>query len=343
MSTAPRIPARPVVYYAEAMDRSAGPSRTAYKLCRDLADQGLTVYRPATTWSGGQHNPLLVEHLNRQALQRADVVIADFLEDVPTIGVPMEAQWAADHDIPVVALWPETRPRSVSLQAAGVHFSATPADALADAAELAERHHRSRRNTGSDYLLKVALSEHPDIPMSYDAEPEKAYFDDAGYDLVTSQATVIPPHTFADVPSTVIGIQPPTGTWGLIIGRSSTLRKRGLLVNSGVIDYGWRGPLFAGVFNLTNEPVIVNRGERLAQYILVPTVRSELIPVRPDDLGYHPRGINGFGSSGGHGHADQAQVNPALTNGGGSAVRVLPAGAPVTGGARYDTLSEVPF
>lgn len=299
------IPATaPLCYWAEPIDYAHGPLRAGYTVPRDLADLGLTVYRPATTWHGGQHNPLLVEHLNRQALARANVVVADLTGDARTIGVPMEIEYAVSHDIPVVVLWDDTRSRSVALQAAGVHWAEAPGEARAVAFDLAEKHHK-RPRTGDDLYLKVALSEHPEIPMADDAEPEKAYEDDAGYDLVTSRTTVIPPHTFGDVPSTVVGIEPPRGTWGLIVGRSSTLRKRGLLVNSGVIDYGWRGPLFAGVFNLTDEPVIVNRGERLAQYILVPTVPSLMVAgYDRDSLAHHPRGNRGFGSSGGHGAAD---------------------------------------
>lgn len=299
----------PLAYIAEPIDQAAGPSHLGAAIARELADTGVTTYRPATTWRGGQHNPLLVEHLNRQALSRADVVIVLAHTNTASVGTWMEAEWALAHDIPVVVIWPLDKPRSVSLQAAGVHWADNQADLLATGSDLAYRHH-NRPRTGDDLHLKVVLTEHPEIPMADDAEPEKAYDDDAGYDLITSVTTAIPPHTFADVPSTVAGIEPPRGTWGLVVGRSSTLRKRGLLVNQGVIDYGWRGPLFAGVFNLTDQPVIVNRGERLAQYILVPTVQSLLIPVNQQMLGHHPRGTNGFGSSGGHGLADRAEANP---------------------------------
>ena len=304
-------PTAPFVFLSEPIDLAAGPSRAGATIARDLGDMGLTVYRPATCWRGGQHNPLLVENLNRQALAKADCVVVVANTGAPSIGVWMEVEYAANHDIPVVVLWADSQPRSVSLQATqGVHWTDHVADTVSQAQAQAVRHWNRPRRNGSDYLLKVALTEHPEIPMGCDDEPEKAYSDDAGYDLITSATTVIPPHTFADVPSTVAGIEPPTGTWGFIVGRSSTLRKRGLLVNNGVIDYGWRGPLFAGVFNLTDKPVIVNRGERLAQYILIPTVRSELVPVGAEHLGYHPRGTNGFGSSGGHGTADTQQANP---------------------------------
>lgn len=307
MHTPHKPPAGPVVFLSEPMDRARGLSRDGSVIARELADCGLTVYRPATTWSGGQHHPVLVEDINRKALNSADCVVADFRSGAPTIGVPMEIEWARAHDIPVVAVWPEGHPLSVSLLAAGVHWADGNADAVARASDLAVRHWRLARANYQDRpsYLRVVLSD-PDAPA-----PQQAYGDDAGYDLVTDETVVIPPHTFADVPSTVVGIQPPRGTWGLIVGRSSTLRKRGLLVNSGVIDYGWRGPLFAGVFNLTGDPVIVNKGERLAQYILIPTVESHLTQVDGHDaLAHHPRGLAGFGSSGGHGQADTHQANP---------------------------------
>lgn len=311
MTTRTTPPTAPFVFLSEPIDLAAGPSRAGAAIARDLGDMGLTVYRPATCWKGGQHNPLIVEHLNRQALAKADCVVVVANTGCPSIGVWMEVEYAASHDVPVVVLWADSQPRSVSLQATpGVHWTDNTVEAVSTAQAQAVRHWNRPRPSGSDHLLKVVLTHADEYGILDDPEPEKAYDDDAGYDLITSVTTVIPPHTFADVPSTVAGIEPPTGTWGFIVGRSSTLRKRGLLVNAGVIDYGWRGPLFAGVFNLTDSPVIVNKGERLAQYILIPTVRAELVPVDQAGLGHHPRGTNGFGSSGGHGQADAAQANP---------------------------------
>ena len=124
---------------------------------------------------------------------------------------------------------------------------------------------------------------------------------DAGLDLFVSEPVVIEPGQFVDVPCSVaVGL--PAGWWGLITGRSSTMRSRGLLVTQGVIDTGYRGLLFAGVYNLSDEPVAVAAGERLAQLILLPNVRSRRVGRlrlrRVWQLGETVRGVGGFGSTG---------------------------------------------
>jgi dUTP pyrophosphatase len=104
------------------------------------------------------------------------------------------------------------------------------------------------------------------------------------------------PHQFVDLPAGC-SVALPEGYWGLITGRSSTIRQRGLMVTQGVIDNGYRGPLFAGVWNLTSRPVRVAVGDRVAQLILLPTWagRVALVDELPDTM----RGTDGFGSTGG--------------------------------------------
>ena len=131
--------------------------------------------------------------------------------------------------------------------------------------------------------------------------PRPALADDAGADLTTAIDTEIPPHSFVDIPTTVLGVQVPEGTWALITGRSSAIRKRGLLVPNGIIDHGWRGPLMAGVYNLTDQPVTVLAGERVAQVILMSNQTELAEIVKVDKLDPHERGLSGFGSTGGVG------------------------------------------
>ncbi len=125
--------------------------------------------------------------------------------------------------------------------------------------------------------------------------PYRRYHGDCGYDLFVAKTTVIPAGEFGDVP-TNIRCQMPVNTWGLIIGRSSTFRKRHLLVIPGIIDNGYRGELFTGVFNMNAEEAVVEVGERLAQFILMPLVTPEVCFGKVDQT---DRGDKGFGSTGG--------------------------------------------
>lgn len=125
--------------------------------------------------------------------------------------------------------------------------------------------------------------------------PSFAYPGDAGMDLTVIEPVTLKPGAAADVP-TGLAVELPLGFWGRITGRSSTLRKRGLLVNEGVIDQGYRGPLFVYVKNLNGRTAEVLPGDRLAQLIVAPLVRPEV--VETEALGESVRGDNGFGSSG---------------------------------------------
>jgi dUTP pyrophosphatase len=127
--------------------------------------------------------------------------------------------------------------------------------------------------------------------------PTKAYSDDAGFDLYCDAELVVEPSTFVDVPLGV-AIKVPEGTWGLLTARSSTLRKHGLMVAQGIIDCGYTGPLFAGVWNMTTEPIRIERGMRLVQYILMTNASLDVDAQEVNELPKTDRGASGFGSSG---------------------------------------------
>jgi dUTP pyrophosphatase len=128
-------------------------------------------------------------------------------------------------------------------------------------------------------------------------EPTQAYPDDAGFDLYVSSPRDIGPGRVVDIPCGV-ALELPSSVWVLLIGRSSTLRKRNLMVNPGIIDPGYRGELFVGVMNMGFEGVRVEAGERLAQAIFMPNLTFGVRLNRVDELAPHERGQNGFGSSG---------------------------------------------
>lgn len=127
--------------------------------------------------------------------------------------------------------------------------------------------------------------------------PIRAHSDDAGFDIFISVETTVPPHSFRDVPSGV-HVELPNGYWGFLVGRSSTIRKRGLMVIPGVIDTGYRGELFSAVWNLTDEPVHLEQGDRIAQLIILPNSTANSVLARVDQLAGSERGFGGFGSTG---------------------------------------------
>lgn len=135
------------------------------------------------------------------------------------------------------------------------------------------------------------------IDGNHAVRPEQAYSDDAGFDLYVSERRVIPPGEVVDIPCGV-AIELPASVWVLLIGRSSTLRKRKLMVNPGIIDPGYRGELFSGVMNLGRETAIVEAGERLAQMIFMPNLSFGVRLHQVETLQEHARGSNGFGSTG---------------------------------------------
>jgi dUTP pyrophosphatase len=121
-----------------------------------------------------------------------------------------------------------------------------------------------------------------------------------GFDLVTRETTVIEAGKIGLVPGNVI-VKVPEGYAQFLIPRYSLPRKKGLICphSIGVIDQDYHGEkdeLMVQVQNITNAPVTVERGERIAQGIFVKVEQAEWIEV--ESHGAESRG--GFGSTGGH-------------------------------------------
>lgn len=119
--------------------------------------------------------------------------------------------------------------------------------------------------------------------------------DDAGWDLYTSESTVIAAGGFKDIP-TGLYVALPRGWWGFILSRSSTLGEHGLRVTPAVIDNGYRGEWFVQVHNPNVRAVMVDAGSRLAQFVPLPIMVGQWLGV--EKLPPSSRGDAGFGSSG---------------------------------------------
>jgi dUTP pyrophosphatase len=140
----------------------------------------------------------------------------------------------------------------------------------------------------------------PDLPM-----PSRAHEGDAGVDLFSALDLEIAPGHRALVP-TGIAVAIPHGMVGLVHPRSGLAARVGLsIVNSpGTIDAGYRGEIKVALINLDpKEPIVVHRGDRIAQLLVQRVELPELVEVTSFDeagLGNTSRGDGGHGSSGGH-------------------------------------------
>lgn len=90
----------------------------------------------------------------------------------------------------------------------------------------------------------------------------------------------------------------PEGFWGMVVPRSSIGIKRGISLanNVGIIDNDFIGEIKLGLYNHTEHDVIVERGERIAQMILLPYYIYNIVEV--NELSDTERGEGGFGSTG---------------------------------------------
>lgn len=246
------------------------------------------IYSPKRAFMvSGQPTPYVAE-VNRHALAHANGLLALFPE-VPGVGVAMEIEQARLAGIPTLVVSGEVG-RSWSLAGAGCTVL-SPEEVDASALEAFLKSAAEHAVAAPRGPVMRALVETPD------SQPRRAYDDDAGFDLASRGDWVIYPGEFLDIPCGV-SVQLPEGVWAMITGRSSTLRKHNLLVSTGVIDTGYRGPLFAGVKNLGERPFQVESGMRLAQLILFDNVTARTDVRLADTLDQSPRGASGFGSTG---------------------------------------------
>ena len=134
---------------------------------------------------------------------------------------------------------------------------------------------------------------HPHVSL-----PQYATAESAAFDLAASEDVSIAPGEFTLVPTGLV-IEVPHGMFLGVFARSSTPLKRGLMVANGVgvVDADYCGPadeIKVPIVNITGKVVTVQRGDRIAQGIVLPAPRvtwEETASLRQETRG-------GFGSTG---------------------------------------------
>lgn len=130
--------------------------------------------------------------------------------------------------------------------------------------------------------------------------PVRAYELDAGADLKSIAEYIIYPGEVCKV-HTGVSVQVYPYHVGLIFSRSGQAKHGITLANSvGVIDSQYRGELIVMLQNNGTEPYYIGRGDRIAQFVLMPIVIPELIPFEGTNEEWNDttRGTGGFGSTG---------------------------------------------
>lgn len=129
-----------------------------------------------------------------------------------------------------------------------------------------------------------------DLPV-----PGYAHPGDAGLDLYAAHNAIVTGETVL-IP-TGVAVAVPDGHVGLVCPRSGLSTFGVTVANApGVVDSGYRGEVMV---RLTTTSVLryrVDRGDRIAQLLIVPILRPEITLV--DRLDNTERGTNGFGSTG---------------------------------------------
>jgi len=97
---------------------------------------------------------------------------------------------------------------------------------------------------------------------------------------------------------TGLAVEIPPGHEGQVRARSGLAVRHGVaLVNApGTVDSDYRGEVKVILVNLGQDAVSFSRGDRIAQLVVAPVTRVEI--VLADDLSDSHRGEGGFGSTG---------------------------------------------
>jgi dUTP pyrophosphatase len=121
----------------------------------------------------------------------------------------------------------------------------------------------------------------------------------AGLDL---RAAIMAPLTLAPgeralIP-TGLAMQLPEGFEGQVRPRSGLALRHGVTVLNapGTVDSDYRGEVSVVLINHGQEPFSIQRGDRIAQFVIAPVTQAELLEVSTLDA--TARGAGGYGSTG---------------------------------------------
>lgn len=125
--------------------------------------------------------------------------------------------------------------------------------------------------------------------------------DAAGMDLracFEEEEILVQPGRRVQVPAGICVEPKVAGVAGFIYSRSGLGAVKGLVVAQGVgvVDADYRGEIIVWLLNTSDVPLVVHRGDRVAQLVFQSVFRLE--PRRVESLSETARGCGGFGHTG---------------------------------------------
>ncbi len=117
----------------------------------------------------------------------------------------------------------------------------------------------------------------------------RAYLPDGPVTLNPMERTLVKTGLFMELPA---------GYEAQVRPRSGLALKKGITVlnSPGTIDADYRGEIRVILINLSNEPFVINDGERIAQMVIARHEQAEIVEVQ--ELSDTERGTGGFGHTG---------------------------------------------
>lgn len=122
----------------------------------------------------------------------------------------------------------------------------------------------------------------------------------AGIDLIAciDDKMILDPNESTIISSGIAIFIEDSGYAGIVIPRSGLGAKKGLVCGNltGLIDSDYQGPLSISLWNRSDEPILINPGDRVAQLVVLKVNQVELEQV--EEFTESERGEMGFGSTG---------------------------------------------
>ena len=140
--------------------------------------------------------------------------------------------------------------------------------------------------------MKLKIKNLSDNPMPCYKNPG-----DSGMDICSNEDVRILAFNWKLI-STGIYLEIPEGYEVQVRSRSGLAAKYGLMVlnSPGTIDSGYRGEVSVILMNHNHFPYDVTKGDRIAQLVMAPVVRADIVTV--SELSTTERNEGGFGSTG---------------------------------------------